>query len=197
MHFLLQICKKNCIFASRIDKIKSNKHMFVTTEAIVLALRKHTDKSMLLSVYTRMGGRRDMLVYGMSSKRSGRGQYLPLQVLEVTYDEVPNRSIQTLKEAHTTTVCTQIGTDIRKQTIALYMAEVLYRTLTHPMEDEVLFRWIIQTIAELESSEQPELIPNRFVEGLNQTMGYDVYSEVKDKLKSLPVLTALLESADL
>lgn len=193
----MQICQKNRIFASRIDKIKFHKHMFVTTDAIVLALRKHSDKAMLLSVYTLRGGRRELLVFGINSKRSGRGHYLPLQVLEITYDEVPNRDIQTLKEAHTTSVFTQIGTEIRKQTIALYMAEVLYRTLTHPMEDEVLFRRIVQTIAELESSEQPEQIPNRFVEGLNQTMGYDVYSEVKDKLKSLPVLTALLESTDL
>lgn len=168
--------------------------MHITTPALVLALRKYSDKAMLLSVFTLSHGRQEMMLYGVGSKKAGRGIYTAMREIEITYDEQAGRTIHTLKEASATGEGLSIESlnDIRKNSIAQFMAEVLYRAIRLPMTDEVLYEYLKNTLRNLNEAEEVEEIPQRFIEGLNKTMGYDLYGEIQSQLKSPAILAAIL-----
>ena len=123
--------------------------MYTTTDAIVLSLQPHSDKAHILHAYTRAGGRVNYMVYGLGKKNSS-GKYTPLSIVQLTTDE---RSIRT---AQLTFVPATITTNLYKQAIALFMAEILYHVLRHPMQDTPMFDFLEQAIRELDQTTEPQ-----------------------------------------
>ena len=128
--------------------------MLVTTDAIVLAFLPHSDKARILHAYTRAYGRINYMVYG-SGRKHPVGLYTPLTCLQITadYPAATSSQLPTLKE-----VCPLSATsdgnsmpNIYTQTIALFIAEVLYNTLRHPMPDEPMFDFIAASARDLNS----------------------------------------------
>ena len=125
--------------------------MLTTTEAIVLSLQPYNDKAHILHAFTRKSGRINYIVYGIGRKKSA-AQYAPLSLVELTADMQPNRSFQTLRQTRLTYIPTQLPTDLRRRTVALFLAEILYRTLRHPMEDPALFDYLSDMTQELDTT---------------------------------------------
>lgn len=123
--------------------------MLFTTDAIVLSLQPHSDKALQLHAYTRAGGRVNYMVYGIGKKNTS-GKYSPLSILQITADEKSIRTAQ-LNYVPSCTV-----SDPYKRTIALFISEVLYHTLRHPMTDEPMFDFLVQAIQELDRTEEPQ-----------------------------------------
>lgn len=167
--------------------------MLITTDAIVISLSRHSDKAMRLSAYTRHTGRVELMVFGMSSKKKGLSMLTPLQRVELVWDEHPGRTIQNMKEARVRVVPQHLQNDIRKQTIALFMAEVLQKTQRLPMKDEALFDTLEKQIEQLDQSELPEEVIASFTSELNRIMGYDIFAEVRPQLKSMAVIDTLFK----
>ena len=124
--------------------------MLTTTDAIVLSLQPHSDKAHVLHAYTRAGGRINYMVYGLGKKKSA-GTYSPLSIVQITTD---NKSIRTAQLSY---VPTSITTDPYKRTIALFLSEVLYSVLRHPMMDEPMFDFLVESIKELDKANE---LPN-------------------------------------
>ena len=118
--------------------------MLSTTDAIVLCLQPQSDKAHVLHTYTRAGGRVNYKVYGLGRKNTA-GKYTPLSILQLTTDE---RSVRT---AHLLFVPQTLVTDPYKRTIALFISEILHNVLRHPMVDEPMFDFLVQSIKELDS----------------------------------------------
>ena len=118
--------------------------MLTTTDAIVLSLQPHSDKAHLLHTYTRAGGRNNYMVYGLGRKNAA-GKYSPLSIVQITTDE---KSIRTAQLTYTPKTLTS---DPHKRTIALFLSEVLYHVLKHPMVDEPMFDFLVESIKELDS----------------------------------------------
>lgn len=112
----------------------------MTTRAIVLSLRKHSDRAMLLSVYTEAEGRKDVLVYGAQGKRHGIGLYRPMVEIELVTIDTPNRR-PALKES---TLLRDISDSPERQMTALIMAEVAYVTLREPSPDAEVYHLLSQ-----------------------------------------------------
>ena len=105
--------------------------------AIVLSLQPYSDRAHILHTYTREHGRTNYMLYGLGKKKS-QALYAPLSLLEIAVSP-SSKSLPSLKEAHLAFVPQHLHTDMRRQTVALFIAEVLYRTLRHPLADEALF----------------------------------------------------------
>ena len=144
--------------------------MYTTTDAIVLSLHPHSDKAHLLHTYTRAGGRINYMVYGIARKNTS-GRYTPLSILQLTTDE---RSIRT---AQLIFVPRTINTDPYKRTIALFISEVLYHVLRHPMSDEPMFDYIAQSIQELDETGEPQNFHLSFLVGLAAKLGFAMSEE--------------------
>ena len=144
--------------------------MLSTTDAIVLSLQPHSDKAHVLHAYTRTGGRVNYMVYGIGKKNTS-GKYSPLSIVQLTTDE---KSIRT---AQLTFVPTTTVTDPYKRTIALFISEVLYHVLRHPMTDEPMFDFIAQAVQELDECEEPQNFHLHFLVGLAAKLGFAMEKE--------------------
>ena len=150
--------------------------MLVTTDAIVLSLQPHSDKAHVLHAYTRAGGRVNYMVYGLGRKNP-RGLYTPLSLIQITADH-PSQvgdggRLPTLKEACPITHNpSSITSDIYKQTICLFIAEILHNVLRHPMVDEPMYDFLVQSILELDQTPDPSNFHLQFLVDFAAKLGF-------------------------
>jgi len=130
--------------------------MRITTEAIVLGLHQRTDKLSVLQVYTEQEGMLQLQVYGAKGKKKTQAAYMPLAVVEVTYDLPPNRPIGVTSSIEIIYLPEQIYADVRRQAVAFFVAEMITLTLTHPMQDKQTYDYLRSFILMLNDSPEPE-----------------------------------------
>ena len=143
--------------------------MLSTTDAIVLSLQPHSDKAHVLHAYTRACGRVNYMVYGLGRKHA-IGLYTPLSVVRITSSSANGRP-HAVKEAVplSTNVLTN---DPYKSAIALFISEVLYHVLRHPMPDEPMYAYLEQAVKALNESDAPENFHLAFLVGLADKLGF-------------------------
>lgn len=152
--------------------------------AIVLSLQPYSDRAHILHTYTQEYGRMNYMVYGLGKKKS-QALYAPLSLLEVIVSH-STKALPSVKEAHLAFVPQRLHTDMRRQTVAMFIAEVLYRTLRHPMADEALFEFIVTTIRLLDTTEQPENVHIAFLVRLAEVLGFTISEEEHPELVCAP-----------
>ena len=152
--------------------------------AVILSLRPYSDRAHIVHTYTRACGRMNYMVYGLGKKKSS-GLYAPLSVVEMEVS-ASGRAMESVKEAHLAYIPQRIATDMRRQTVALFIAEVLYRTLRHPMTDEGLFDMIASTVRLLDSTEQPENVHLAFLIRLAEQLGFAINEDEHPELVGTP-----------
>lgn len=148
--------------------------MLSTTDAIVLSLQPHSDKAHVLHAYTRTGGRVNYIVYGLGRKHA-IGMYTPFTLLQITADMTPSKP-PTLKEAVSLSINSQTINPY-KSAIALFLSEVLYHVLRHPMTDEPMFDFIAQAVKDLDRCEEPQNFHLQFLVGLAAKLGFAMENE--------------------
>ena len=147
--------------------------MLLTTDAIVLSLQPHSDKAHVLHAYTRAGGRVNYMVYGLGRKNA-IGKYMPLSLIQITADH-PVSGLPTLREASTLTAQRSYSTcDPHKQAISLFIAEVLYHVLRHPMTDEPMFDFLAQAIQSLDTTNEPQNFHLQFLVDFAAKLGFAI-----------------------
>ena len=148
--------------------------MLSTTEAIVLALQPLSDRAHLLHAYTRTGGRVNCKVYGLG-RRNAAGLYTPFSLIQLTGDfqlSTLNSQLSTVRTAQLLYVPTTTTTDMRKQAVAMFLSEVLYLTLRHPMPDEPMFDFLAAAVRELDATDQPQNFHLSFLVDFAAQLGF-------------------------
>ena len=146
--------------------------MLSTTDAIVLSLQPHSDKAYILHAYTRAGGRINYMVYGLGRKHA-IGMYTPLSLIQITADHSPAKP-PTVKEATRLTSNSDLTANLYKQTIALFISEVLFHVLRHPMTDEPMFDFLTDSINELSTLPEPQNFHLHFLIGFAAKLGFEI-----------------------
>ena len=141
--------------------------MYSTLDAIILSLQPHTDKAHVLHAYTRTGGRVHYNVYGLGRKNAA-GTYAPLSIVQLTTDE---RSVRTAQLAY---IPRTLNSDPYKRTIVIFISEVLYHVLRHPMTDEPMYDFIAQSIQELDQTDAPQNFHLSFLVGFAEKLGFAI-----------------------
>ena len=128
--------------------------MLTKTSGIVLRTIKYSDKSSIATVYTREFGRTSYMVYGMSGRKSGHkaALFLPLSIIEINAAHSPEKEVQQLKEVRSECALTGISSDPVKNAIALFLSELLYKTLRQPEADKLIFDFLQHAIQLLDQS---------------------------------------------
>lgn len=119
---------------------------------IVLHCTKTGEKSLVMHCYSREWGRRSFIV---SAARAGSfALFAPLNILEA---EIVVNPKSDLWRAHAFSVVNPLNgirMDVRKNTVALFISEVLYRTLKDSDADDGLFEYLQKSILLLDSMEE-------------------------------------------
>ena len=121
------------------------------TAAIVLSITKYSDTGSVVHLYTAEHGRMQYVVYGNKHK----GVLRPLSIIDFTSSRRNNSPAQMATISSVSLLYTPqaLTTDIQRQCVAMFIAEVLLHTLRHPMSDQPLFDWLCQLIQHLDQAE--------------------------------------------
>jgi DNA repair protein RecO (recombination protein O) len=124
-------------------------------KAIVLHSVKYGESGMIAQVFTDLFGRQSFLVHGVRKKNSKISPYLfqPLSVLDIEAYIKENRNIQRIKELKASFPLQHIHFDIRKSSIALFLSEILNKTLHEADVNSSLFEYISNAIQVLDITE--------------------------------------------
>lgn len=116
--------------------------------AIVLSLTKYSDTGSIVHLYTGEQGRMQYVVYGNKYK----GVLRPLSIVEYVATKRQNAPQQMGSLSSVSLLYTPklLATDIKRQCVAMFIAEVLASTLRHPMSDQPLYDWLCEVIQHLD-----------------------------------------------
>lgn len=105
--------------------------MQVATEGIVLHFIKYGETSVIATVFTREFGRQTYIVNGIRSRKSKNkaGILQPLFLIDLEAYQKKSRDIQRIKTIKSNQVYQNIPYDITKSTQAIFLAELLYKTI--------------------------------------------------------------------
>ena len=116
---------------------------------IVLAATKVGDKSLVLHTLSDEWGRRSFIT-GVSAK-APLALFQPLSMLEAEVIENPKSELWRLREICSAAPLNGIRGDMRKNTMTLFLSEVLLRTLRDGTNEPGLFDWCSRSILTLDA----------------------------------------------
>lgn len=131
--------------------------MLHKTSAIVLHTTPYSNTSVIAKLYTREFGLQGYLVNSVrSAKAKNKNAYFqPLTLLDLVVYHNPTKSLQRISQMDYHHRFLQLPFQIYSSTQALFMAEVLYRTIREEESNPVLFDFIRDTILFLDLSKEP------------------------------------------
>ncbi len=123
---------------------------------IVLSTLKYGDSSMVAHLLTDTHGRQAYMVQGVRSSR-GHGSkmalFQPMFALEFEGLESSRMELHRMRDVHNGLLLGSVPFDVRKSTISLFMAEVLYRLVGESESNPLLFDFVWGSIAALDAME--------------------------------------------
>ncbi|MFH0761550.1 MAG: DNA repair protein RecO [Bacteroidota bacterium] len=118
--------------------------MIEKTLGIVLSQIKFGETSLIVHLYTRRWGRMGILVPGARTSSKNRKTHLfqPLTILELEVYYKSSRDLQKIKEARNHSPFVHMTGDPVKSSVALFLSEVLNKTLREETPNEDLFDFL-------------------------------------------------------
>ena len=116
-------------------------------EFIVLATTKVKEGALVVHTLSRDYGRRGFIV--RPGKKAAAALFLPLNLLEADVVENPRSDLWSLKGIHALDSLSGIRGNIHKNTMTLFLSEVLFRTIREGAVEDGLYEWCVGSILAL------------------------------------------------
>ena len=161
-------------------------------ELIVLGTTKVGESGIVVHTLSREYGRRGFLV--RSGKKAGMALFLPMNVLEADVVETPKSDLWTIRNISLKEGLTSVRENLYKNTMTLFLAEVLFRTLREGMAEDGLYEWCIGSLLALNAMESDfSNFPVMWLMELAGAMGFrpsfdDIAPFAKENLKEMKLL---------
>ena len=124
--------------------------MVKVTELIVLHTTKFGENSLVVHSLSREYGRRGFLVRGIG-KKSVMSLFQPLSILEAEISESSRSNLYTARNLSLKHHLSGIRENMFKNSMTMFMAEVLYRTVKDGANEDGLYEWCEKNILLLDS----------------------------------------------
>lgn len=121
----------------------------MNTELIVLHTTKFGENSIVVHTLSRDYGRRSFLVRGVGKK--SMSLFLPLNILEADIAESSKSTLFTARNLSSACSLTGIRNNILKNSMTMFMSEVLYRTIKEGAWEQDLYQWCRKSILTLDA----------------------------------------------
>ena len=119
------------------------------TDLIVLNLTKLGETSVVLHTLSRDFGRKGFVV--KVSRKTSMSLFLPLNILEADVTESPKGNLWRAGAVTARYPLAGIRSNIYKNTMTLFMSEVLYRAVKDGAREEGLYEWLERSILTLDA----------------------------------------------
>lgn len=129
--------------------------MYEKINGIVLHILRYSDKNSIVHILTDRRGRMAfMLPQGNTkSARMRNAMFMPLSIIEFEAKILPGRDLHTFRDARPIVSHNNIYADPVKNAIAMFVSELLSRSIQESEENTPLFRFISTSIQLLDSME--------------------------------------------
>jgi len=130
--------------------------MLISTKAIVLSKIRYRDYDLIVKCYTQEKGVISYLLKGVFKSKKGhskRAYFQLLSQLQLETDYKYNRSLQYIKDIKTSYIYQSLHTHIIKNTMALFLAEILTISLQEEEQNAVLYHYIETALQWLDHKE--------------------------------------------
>ena len=134
--------------------------MIINTQGIVLNTIRYSDSSVIAKIYTGSSGLRSFMV------RTGKGRTAllrmstlqPLSLIELSFDKDDKKGLRTPRSLERSKTMNAIPFDTAKTCIALFMAEVIARSIGEEEANGKLFNFLQMSVIMLD--EEHEIVNN-------------------------------------
>jgi DNA repair protein RecO (recombination protein O) len=144
-------------------------------------------------------GRRGIYLRGMKKSKNSAvtAHFHNLAILEVVTAASTKSKLLYLREYHPLVQLHSIRTDISKGAIALFVSEVIYRTLREESGDEELFEWLKGMISTLEALEgNCANFHLKFLAGFCRQMGFLPHDNWSEQTPLFDIISARFVTPD-
>ncbi|MBO0936591.1 DNA repair protein RecO [Fibrella sp. HMF5335] len=170
--------------------------MLYKTKGIALSYIRYRESSIIVRVYTEAFGLQSYIVNGVRSAKNKTNRialFQPLTLLDMVVYHRDDRDLHRLSEVKTPYPFQHIPFEVAKSSLALFVTELLSRTLKEEVGNPHLFRFLLTSIVYLEeATEQYENFHLAFLLQLASYLGFgpENAQEFEDQLRerSLPFL---------
>lgn len=121
----------------------------MNTELIVLNLTKLGETSIVLHTLSREYGRKSFVI--KVSRKTSMSLFLPLNILEADVQESNRSTLWRAGSVSARYPLAGIRSNMYKNTMTLFMSEVLYRTIKDGANEDGLFDWCAKSILTLDA----------------------------------------------
>lgn len=130
--------------------------MIHTTKGIVLRTIKYGETSVIASIFTELFGIQSYMVNGVrtSSKTSKAHFFQPASILEMQVYHNELKNLQRIKDMKWTPVYKNIFSDVIKNSVALFMVELLQKSLKQPETNADLFYFSEDAFIKLDEADE-------------------------------------------
>ncbi|HUZ61078.1 MAG TPA: DNA repair protein RecO [Hanamia sp.] len=129
--------------------------MIYSTKGIVLRTIKYGETSVIVSILTELFGIQSYIVNGVrtSGKTSKSHFFQPSSILELQVYHNELKNLQRIKDIRWNVLYKNILSDVTKNSVALFMVELLQKSLKQPEANEDLFHFCEDAFLQLDISD--------------------------------------------
>jgi DNA repair protein RecO (recombination protein O) len=133
------------------------------TQGIVLRTIKYSETSLIVSVFTEKFGVQSYIVNGVRNSKKGSNKAALFQPgallqLEVYHNELKN--LQRIREASWRVLYSRIFSDVIRNSVSVFMIELLQRSLKQPEPNADLFDFCTDIFEQLDTVDHPVVVSN-------------------------------------
>ena len=105
--------------------------MLVKTKGVILRSVKYSETSLILDIFTREAGLKTYIISGVRKKnaRTSAGTVQPMNIVDLVVYDSRRSKINRIKEVKLAYLYKQIPFDIKKSSVALFMVEILGKSI--------------------------------------------------------------------
>lgn len=155
--------------------------MIETTNAIVLNSIKYGDTSLITSCYTKDCGIKSYMLRGVLKSKKAKikaAYFQPLMQLQLTANHNNKGTLNSLRDVEVLHFYNSIYTNIKKQSIALFLSEMLYNSIKEEEYNEALYNYLEASFLWLDTHDDISNFHLLFLLNLTKFLGF--YPELNE-----------------
>lgn len=129
--------------------------MLVKTQGLVLSYIRFKDTSIIVKIFTRELGLKSYIVNGVrsSTAKSKMAMYQPMTLLDLVVYFKESSAINRINEVKLLHAYQRVPFDFKRSGIAMFMAEVLSKSIYEDYQNESLFDFLHESLLLLDSTQ--------------------------------------------
>lgn len=156
--------------------------MVETTPAIVIHTLKYGDTSLIATCYTQNCGIKTYMLKGVLKAKKAKvkpAYFQPLMQLILTANHNTKGKLNSLRDVEIKSFYSSIYSDIKKQTIALFLSEILYYSIREEEQNIQLYRYLEASFLWMDTHDNISNFHLLFLLNLTKYLGF--YPEANSK----------------